>query len=115
MKKLLLLLFSLCGMLSALLAQGSIPISQYESESYLKVIGSYEPIAKFTVVHAKRGDQNISDEVLDAGVYTLFYKDTVTGKYGMANVSNSQQTLTYGPIYDEIGRASCRERVYVLV
>ena len=100
MQKLLLLLFSLCGMLSALLAQGSIPISQYESESYLKVIGSYEPIAKFTVVHAKRGDQNISEEVLDAGVYTLFYKDTVTGKYGMANVSNSQQTLTYGPIYD---------------
>lgn len=81
-------------------AQNLTPIAQYESDAYLNVIGSYEPIAKFVVIYATRNGQEISHEAQDAGVYTLFYRLKESGKLGMANVSGSNQTLSYGPIYE---------------
>ena len=99
MKRILLALLSLLAV-CWLQAQEPVPIAQVESDKYLEVIGDYEHIAQFSVIYAKQGDRNISQQVLDAGVYTLFYKLKGTSQYGMANVSASQQTLTYGRIFE---------------
>lgn len=98
MKKIVFLLMLLLSVAS-ISAQETVPIAQFESEKYLDVLGSYQPVARFSVIYARRGDHNISQEVLDAGVYTLFYKLKDSGQYGMANISPTQQSLTYGLIY----------------
>lgn len=99
MKRLFILMLVVISAVN-LSAQQLTPIAQYESDSYLNVIGSFEPIAKFVVIYATRNGHEISHEAQDAGIYTLFYRMKESGKLGMANVSGSNQTLTYGLIYE---------------